>query len=259
MKKCLIITVLACVITSVSYGQKTYGHGVFWARVVLADTINSKLKWEVFLQKRTQDAGTGNIFSAPHFFSIWPWLSYTLSKTTRVSLSLVGYFDSHLFYNDPSEVKDEGVKEYRISLRAENEQRSRLFNYSNRYSLEYRMRDLKYNGDYLPNWRVRYMLKFEKPLLHVFSHEKPLSVFVSDEVFIQFGEAVKNNPNVFDQNRISFGFAYEVVKNIKFSASYLNIRQSRISGKEFDNANALWMIVTFDNLFSQFKRHQGKG
>ena len=103
------------------------------------------------------------------------------------------------------------------------------------------------------------MVKFEKPLLGILSEKKPLSVFVSDEVFIQFGEAVKNNPNVFDQNRISFGVAYELVKNIKFSASYLNIKQSRISGKEFDNANALWVIVTFDNLFSQFKSTKSKG
>lgn len=245
-----------CALAVSSFAQKTYNHGIFWGRLVLADTINSKLKWEVFLQKRTQDAGSGNIFSASHFLSIWPWLSYSLAKNTRLSISPIGYFNSHLFYNDQSEVKNEGVKEYRISLRAENEQKSKLFNYSNRYSLEYRMRDLKYNGDYQPNWRIRYQLKFEKPLPHVLSDHKPLSVFVSDEIFVQFGEAVKNNPNVFDQNRINIGCAYELVRNIKLSASYLNIKQSRISGKEFDNANALWIIVTFDNLFSQFKRHR---
>jgi hypothetical protein len=234
--------------------QKTYDHGVFWGRLILADTINSKFKWELYLQKRTQNTGTNNLFEAPHFFSVWPWLSYNLSKATKVSFSPVGYFNSHLFYNNTDEVKDSGVKEYRTSLRVENEQKLQLFNYSNRYSLEYRMRDLKYNGNYLPNWRARYQLKFEKPLRNILAKDKPLSVFVSNEVFIQFGYAVKDNPNVFDQDRINVGAAYEVVKNIKISASYLKIIQSRISGKEFDDANALWVIITFDNLISQFKR-----
>jgi hypothetical protein len=244
----LWLTVLTC------QAQKTYDHGVFWGRLILADTINSKLRWELYLQKRTQNAGTNNLFEAPHFFSVWPWLSYSISKGTRVSFSPVGYFDSHLFYNTTEDVKASGVKEYRTSLRVENEQKLQLFNYSNRYGLEYRMRDLKYNGKYLPNWRARYQLKFEKPLRNILSKDKPLSVFLSNEVFIQFGEAVKDNPNVFDQDRINLGATYEVVKNIKVSASYLKILQSRISGKEFDDANALWVIVTFDNLISQFKK-----
>lgn len=243
------ISILACP------AQKTYHHGVFWGRIILADTINSKIRWELYLQKRTQDAGTNNPFAAPHFFSVWPWLSYSLSKATRVSLSPIGYFDSHLFYNNLDEVRAEGVKEYRISMRVENEQKLKIFNYANRYGLEYRMRDLKYNGNYLANWRARYMLKFEKPLFNIVSKDKPLSVFLSNEVFIQFGEAVKDNPNVFDQDRISFGVSYEVIKNVKVSTSYLKILQSRISGKEFDDANALWVILTFDNLFSQLQSH----
>jgi len=255
LKRALILTIFLF-LTFLCQAQKTYHHGVFWGRLVLGDTINNKLRWDLYLQKRTQDAGTGNILAAPHFFSLWPWLSYNLSKSTRVSLSPVGYFDSHLFYNNIDEVKNEGVREYRISLRVENEQKSKFVNYSNRYSLEYRMRDLKYDGNYLPNWRFRYMLKFEKPLLNILSKHKPLSVFASNEFFIQFGEAVKDNPNIFDQDRINFGVSYEVVKNVKVSASYLNILQSRVSGKEFDDANALWLILTFDNLFSQLGKHQ---
>jgi hypothetical protein len=241
---------------SAANAQKTYNHGVFWGRVILADTINSKFKWELYLQKRTQttSANSANIFSAPHFFSIWPWLSYKVSKNTKVSVSPIAYFDSHLFYNSPEEVKAEGVKEYRTSLRLENEQKFRLFNYSNRYSLEYRLRDFKHVKNFEPNWRVRYMLKLEKPFLNVLSEDKPVSVFVSDEVFVQFGRAVRNNPNIFDQNRINFGASYEAVKNVKFSASYLNIIQQRVSGEEIDNAHALWLVLTLDNFFSQFKK-----
>lgn len=236
--------------------QKTYKHGVFWGRLVLADKITDNLRWELYVQKRTQteEAHSANIFAAPHFFSIWPWLNYKLSESTKLSLSPVAYFDAHQFYNSPSEVKEDGVKEFRISARIENERKSRLFNYANRYSMEYRMRDLDYNGTYEPNWRARYQVRLEKPFMNVFSKQKPLSVYVGDEIFIQFGEAVRNNPNIFDQNRINIGVAYEIFKNVKLNASYLNIMQARISGKELDDADALWIIVTFDNLFTQFTK-----
>jgi hypothetical protein len=45
------------------------------------------------------------------------------------------------------------------------------------------------------------MLRLEKPL-NVFSNEKPLSVFVSNEVFVQFGEAVKNNLNILTKTEL---------------------------------------------------------
>lgn len=253
LKKTLLFIILFTVSVAAN-AQKIYHHGVFWGRLALSDTVSSKLKWELYAQMRTQSAGTGNIFAQPHYVSIWPWLSYKLSSNTRLSLAPFGYFNSHVFYNTVAEVKPEGVKEYRMALRLENEQKLRYFNYTNRYSLEYRLRDLSHSGNYQPNWRARYMFKLEKPLFNVLSKEKPLSVFVSDEVLIQFGPAVKNNPNIFDQNRINVGASYEVVKNIKFTASYLNILQQRVSGKEVDDANALWIIVSFENLFSQFRK-----
>jgi len=75
---------------------------VFWGRLVLADTF----KWELHLQKRTQTSSRGsvNIFEAPHFISVWLWLSYKVSAKTKVSLSPIAYFNSHLFYNAPEEM-----------------------------------------------------------------------------------------------------------------------------------------------------------
>ncbi|MEI9911209.1 MAG: hypothetical protein WDO71_16995 [Bacteroidota bacterium] len=74
---------------------------------------------------------------------------------------------------------------------------------------------------------------------------------------MQFGKAVRGNVNVFDQNRIAAGFSYEFVKNVKAGVTYLNIQQQRVNGKDFDNANVLWVVLTFDNLFSQFKKSTG--
>jgi len=253
----MLLVLMSILCTSV-FAQKNHTHSVFWGRLILADTINSRFKWELYLQKRTQSVGTGNMFKAPHFLSVWPWLNYKVTPNTKISLSPIAYFDSHVFYDSPDALRPEGVKEYRISARLENEQKLRLFNYSNRYSLEYRVRDLAYNGNYQPNWRARYQIRLEKPLMGLLSKDKPLSVFISEEVFIQFGKAVKNNPNIFDQNRISLGAGYEVFKNVKLSASYLNIIQQRISGKDIDHANALWVVLTFDNLLSQFRKKKNR-
>ena len=98
------------------------------------------------------------------------------------------------------------------------------------------------------------MARLEKPVMGILRNNKPVSFFIGDEVLFQFGKAVKNNANMFDQNRAAAGFSLEIVKNIKTSFSYLNIFQQRANGKDFDDANALWAVVTFDNLFSQFKR-----
>jgi hypothetical protein len=236
------------------HAQKTYKHGVFWGRLVLSDRISDKLKWELYCQKRTQNIpGHKNIFGGPHFFSLWAWLNYQVNNEVKLSFSPVGYFDSHLFFTNPEDAGNPGVKEFRWTARAEHEKRKWL-NYANRYSVEYRVRDLQHNGNYRPNWRIRYQLRFEKPVKGILSEKKPVSFSLSDEVFIQFGKAVRGNANVFDQNRIVAGVAYEFLHNIKAGINYLNIRQQRINGKEFDNANVLWIVLTFDNLFSQLKK-----
>lgn len=241
-----------------AHTQNTYRHGVFWGRVVLSDKITNKLKWELYCQKRTQNIpGEKNIFGGPHFLSLWSWLNYQANKELKLSFSPLGYFDSNLFFTNPGDENNPGVKEFRWTARAEYEKKKWL-NYANRYSIEYRIRDLQNNGNYQPNWRVRYQLRFEKTLKGVLSNDKPLSFSIGDEIFIQFGKAVRGNPNVFDQNRIFAGFSYEIFHNIKMTVNYLNIRQQRISGKDFDNANAVWVVLAFDNLFSQFKRKKNE-
>ena len=45
----------------------------------------------------------------------------------------------------------------------------------------------------------------------------------------------------------------EIMKNVKFTIAYMNVYLARSSGNEFDNSNVLWVILNFDNVFSQFK------
>jgi hypothetical protein len=239
---------------TISFAQTTtYKHKVFWGRLVLADTINSRLKWELLLQKRTQNANpeSKNMFEAPHFTNVWLWFNYTVSENLKVSISPFGYFYNHIFDGKPGDAQLPSTKEFRWCFRLEERTKIQSINIFNRQTVEYRIRDLENNHDCVPNWRIRYMIRAEK---NIISKPKPLTLSVSNEVFLQFGKAVKNYPNVFDQNRIYGGLSYEVLKNIKLSVGYLKIYQQRNSGKEYDDADCLWIILTIENLFSQFRR-----
>lgn len=177
--------------------QRRYHHGVFWGRLVLSDTITHRLKAELYVQKRTQNLpGKNNILEGDHFFSLWSWFNYQLNKEVRLAISPLGYFESNVFFINPGDEDVSPVREYRWTARVEIEKKKWL-TYANRYSLEYRLRD-RHDGSYQANWRARYQLRVEKPLYFFGKRSKPLSFGLSDEVFIQFGKAVRGNPNVFD-------------------------------------------------------------
>ena len=242
---CLLFITLGC------FAQRTT-HNLFWGRLALADTINSKLKLELYLQKRTQNNGSGdhNIFNSNQFLSYWFWVNYAATKNITVSVSPFGYFESYILNNSSLDAEKLPIKEYRFCARVEHMNRGKYLNFANRYSFEFRNRDLLNDGDYKQNLRVRYMARLEKPVRGILP--KPLTFTISDEIFLQFGGAVKNNPNIFDQNRLYGGAAYEVMKNVKLTVGYIYGYQERNSGEEFDHINYLWVILTLDNLVTQF-------
>jgi hypothetical protein len=254
MKKIFVTCIFILTLCLSAFSQSHYKHNNFWGRVVLTDKITDKLKWEIFYQYRSQNDGKGslNIFRYHQLTSYWVWLNYQLFKDLKVSLTPFCYFNTISLFPQPASIGNRGVKEYRWALRAEHTQKLKYFNYINRYSIEYRWRDLIEAGIFIPNYRARYMTRFEKPLYMDFLKGKPFSLILYDEIFFEFGRAVQSNVNIFNQNRIYAGFSYEFIKNIKLNLGYMYVTQVRQSGKDFDNSNTLWVILTFDNVFSQF-------
>jgi hypothetical protein len=234
------------------HAQEHFKHNAFWGRVVLSDKISKKLKWELYLQQRTQNDSIDklNLFKHHQVTSYWVWIHYQLSKDLRVSLTPFCYFNTIGLFPQSKDVGNRGIKEYRWAAQIEQTQKLKYFNYSNRYSLEYRLRDLFEAGVFVSNYRARYRARLEKPL------GKKFSVILYDEIMLEFGRAVRKSPAVFNQNRIYAGFAYDVVKNVKFNLGYMYVIQERSNGKQFDNSNVLWAILTFDNIFSQFVKQK---
>jgi len=255
MKRYILFVIISLNCLSI-YAQQRNSHNLFWVRLTLADTLNSRLKWEVFLQKRTQNnyQGDPNVFHSNQFKSYWLWFHYSVNNKLKLSASPFGYFESYTLNNSNADADIPPIKEFRWAGRIEHETNGKYFNYSNRYNLEYRRRDLKNNDVYLPNWRIRYMVRLDKPIKNILSPTKTLIFTAYNEVFIQFGKAVRDNPNVFDQNRIYLGASYELIKNIKLNLGYIYGFQERNSGKEFDNINTYWAVLTLDNFISQLKK-----
>ena len=97
------------------------------------------------------------------------------------------------------------------------------------------------------------MLRLEIPL-KIAGPKRSITLVVNDELFVQFGRAVRSNPNVFDQNRFYAGFNVGISRNLKASLGYIYGVQQRISGKEFDRSNFLWGVLMIDNVVSRFKK-----
>ena len=238
-----------------SLAQARYHHNAVWGRIALSDTINAKLRWELFLQHRRQNSldNEFNALSAPLFTSYWAWLHYSVSPTIKLSVSPFGYFKHWSLIAQQADIDRGSYQEFRWSARLDQEQNLGWLTMLNRYGLEYRWRDLSNTGTFVPNWRVRYMLRLDKPI-GISWLKQPVSFVISDELFVQFGRAVRSNPNVFDQNRVYAGFNVGLSRNIKASIGYIYAIQERSSGEEFDYSNVLWTVLTFDNVLSQFKK-----
>ena len=87
---------------------------MLWGRLVLSDKITAKSKWELFLQKRTQNIpGEKSPVEAHYVTSAWFWLNFMLRKDLKLSLSPFGYFETNTFLTAPADAKLPGVKEYR--------------------------------------------------------------------------------------------------------------------------------------------------
>jgi hypothetical protein len=237
-----------------SYGQTTRNHGVFWGRVLLTDRLADHWKWELNLEKRTQNVpGEKSIFGVRYIENVRAWIHRSFPDSLRLSVSPFAYFHTHSFLTDPGDIGQPATPEFRWTVRLDHVHPLRRLYLINRYTLEYRRRDLNNDEVFLPNWRARYMARVERPVAGILPDHKTVLFFIADEVMLQFGKAVRRNPNVFDQNRIIAGASLPVIRNVSASVSYLNIIQQRNSGREFDVAHAAWIILTFDNLFSQLR------
>jgi len=246
---------LAVLVHTPGISQTIYRHNAVWGRIALTDSITTRLRWELFIQHRRQNTPDAKLdaLRAPLLTNYWAWLHYSLTPTIRLSVSPFGYFKNWTLIAQPSDMYRPAIQELRWSARLDQEHKLAWLTLLNRYGVEYRWRNLARNNVFVANWRIRYMLRLEKPI-RVAWLKRPVSVVVSEELFVQFGRAVRGNPSVFDQNRLYGGFNVGISPTIKASLGYIYGVQQRSSGNEFDHSNIVWTVVTFDNVLSRFRK-----
>jgi hypothetical protein len=256
--RCILFAfLLFATVEANSQSLARYHHNTFWGRVTLSDIITQKLKWEIFLQHRTQNdpEDRANLFKHYQLRSYWLWLHYQPSPNLRLSVTPFCYFNTISLYPQPASLADRGIKELRWAVQLEQTQHFKHFSFANRYSLEYRYRDLEVVDEFAPSYRIRYRARLEKQLI---KGERPLSVLVFDEVMLEFGKGVANSKAIFNQNRLFAGFNYELMKNVRLNLGYIYIIQQRRSGDAVDISNVLWAVLSFDNVFSQFGKSKSQ-
>lgn len=238
-----------------------FNHNLFWFRLVFTDKITERLRWEAYLQSRTQNGMKSkvNVFEANHMQNLWVWFSYKATDQLKVNISPVGIFRSSMYISRPVEQELESVNEYRISLRLDQESKYTRFVYSTRVGVESRWRELYHDGRYHQNFRFRYVARVDVPLSKKSDGSSRFTFTVYNETMLQAGPAVQDFPNVFDQNRSYVGGGTNLSSNIKINLGYLFMVQQRLNGEDFDKGHTFWAILTFDNLFARFRQAIAKG
>jgi hypothetical protein len=249
------IVVFLCLFNVESLKAQDLNHNLFWFRLVLADKINDKISWDLYLQNRTQNSISqdNNWFANNHMKSLWFWLYFKLSDQLKLSVSPLGLFQSSIYISKPEDERAKPVNEYRFALRLDQEIKYKYFNYSNRIGVESRWRDLQNDKNYIQNFRFRYVARVDVPVKLKLAKQKIFTLSAYNEVFLQSGVNTNGIANIFDQNRTYFGIGRNVAPNIKLNVGYILMLQQKLNGKEIDQANTLWVILTFDNLFVRLR------
>lgn len=112
LKKLLLLIGLAIKFAVPVHAQQINSHNLFWGKIVLTDTLDAKFRWEVILQKRTQNNSSTdpNIFNSSQFNNYWLWLHYTLNKNVKLSVTPFSYFETYVLNKSEADTQIPPVK-----------------------------------------------------------------------------------------------------------------------------------------------------
>ncbi len=148
-----------------------------------------------------------------------------------------------IFFNSPQKIPSSthtAVPEIRPTFDIINKQKAGNLNINHRYRMEARyiheVDDGKLvNGYNFSNFRFRYQISLDYPLVKNAEKKTVLSAKVYDEVHVNFGKKIVSN--TFDQNRIYGGITYNISNAFSVDLGYLNWFQETSDGKSYYNRN----------------------
>lgn len=168
--------------------------------------------------------------TAQYQFVVRTNLDRKILENINVSAGFVLFFHNP---NDPNSQSKLTIPELRPDIGFNSKRKFRYFTMSNRYKLEARFMHQNNgselgNGFVFSNFRFRYQIGFEVPLLKQIPQ---ISFVAKDEIMFNFGKKITKN--VFDQNRLYFALNYKLSKQLALEAGYLNYFQQTSKGDVF--------------------------
>jgi len=192
-----------------------------WLIYIGSKKVNSKWNIHNEVQYRNYDA-VGDLEQ----LLLRTGVGYNLSENNHNLLLGYGYILSQNYVADAQEKTD--VNEHRIFQQFTSKQKIGKVSLSHRYRFEQRFVEADFK------MRLRYFLALKIPLIK--SEAVPAKLYVSayNEVFLN------TESSVFDRNRVYSGLGYQLYKNVRVEAGYMNQLFENSSRDQFN-------LITFVN------------
>ncbi|MDB9953971.1 DUF2490 domain-containing protein [Flavobacteriaceae bacterium] len=192
-----------------------------WLIYIGSKKVNSKWNIHNEVQYRNYDA-VGDLEQ----LLLRTGVGYNLSENNHNVLLGYGYILSQNQVADAQEKTD--VNEHRIFQQFTSKQKIGKVSLSHRYRFEQRFVEADFK------MRLRYFLALKIPLIK--SEAVPAKLYVSayNEVFLN------TESSVFDRNRVYAGLGYQLHKNVRIEAGYMNQLFENSSRDQFN-------LITFVN------------
>lgn len=192
-----------------------------WLIYIGSKKVNSKWNIHNEVQYRNYDA-VGDLEQ----LLLRTGVGYNLSENNHNVLLGYGYILSQNYVADAQEKTD--VNEHRIFQQFTSKQKIGKVFLSHRYRFEQRFVEADFK------MRLRYFLALKIPLIK--SEAVPAKLYVSayNEVFLN------TESSVFDRNRVYAGLGYQLHKNVRIEAGYMNQLFENSSRDQFN-------LITFVN------------
>jgi len=192
-----------------------------WLIYIGSKKVNSKWNIHNEVQYRNYDA-IGDLEQ----LLLRTGVGYNLSENNHNVLLGYGYILSQNYVADAQEKTD--VNEHRIFQQFTSKQKIGKVSLSHRYRFEQRFVESDFK------MRLRYFLALKIPLIKFEAVPAKLYVSAYNEVFLN------TESSVFDRNRVYAGLGYQLHKNVRIEAGYMNQLFEKSSRDQFN-------LITFVN------------
>lgn len=235
---CLLAgTVIACAQTA----KNTENLEQIWLAYFNQTRFSNKWGMWTDLHLRTKDDFASNFSQS----IIRLGLTYYIDNTTKLT---AGYARVYIYPDNSTKITRPEHRPWQQIQWHTNFRKTRLMQW---IRLEERFRKkltspTELGTGYNFNWRVRYNIWYEVPLVNNGSAPKSFSFIANDELHINFGKEITFN--YYDQNRLFLGFKYQFNKTSNLQFGYMNLFQQLGTINQFRNINAarIFFFQNFD-------------